>query len=127
MAAWLASLAESLRHASQQGNSILPFYETPTTAASIVIPARAMFTDLAKALTHMQVRDAGEDAWLGKEAPHDPLLDGLLDEDEPFLALPPPDNQASKQGRNTKGAAATTDTPPKSLGFGALLLACHFL
>lgn len=37
------------------------------------------------------MRDAGEDAWLGKEAPHDPVLDGPLNSDDgPLLALPPP-------------------------------------
>lgn len=33
----------------------------------------------------VQVRDAGEEAWLGREAPEDPELDGP---EEPLLALP---------------------------------------
>ncbi len=58
----------------------------------------------------LQVRDAGEDAWLGKEAPHDPVLDGPLDgDDEPLLALTAPTEQP-----DTSGTGAGT-----ALGFGA--------
>jgi hypothetical protein len=38
----------------------------------------------------MQVRDAGKEAWLGREAPPDPLLDLEPDEAPPLLLMPPP-------------------------------------
>lgn len=38
----------------------------------------------------LQVRDAGEEAWLGREAPFEPALDQDPDEEPPLLLMPPP-------------------------------------
>ena len=37
------------------------------------------------------MRDAGEEAWLGREAPPDPDLDAEPDEAPPLLLMPPPE------------------------------------
>ena len=61
-----------------------------------------------------QVRDAGTDAWLGKEAPEDPDLDVPEGEEAP-LALPPATNAESAPA----GISALRDDPRNALGFGA--------
>ena len=67
--------------------------------------------------SHTQVRDAGEEAWLGKEAPEDPSLD--VPEDEPLLMLPPAPGASAKAAQ--KGATAQTPDPNNHLSFGKQL------
>ncbi len=66
----------------------------------------------------MQVRDAGEEAWLGKEAPEDPDLD-IPEGEAPLLMLPaatsPQEPSALKQR-----PAQEEDDPKNPLGFGEL-------
>ena len=64
-----------------------------------------------------QVRDAGEEAWLGKEAPEDPALD--VPEDEPLLMLPPAPEASAKAAQ--KGASAQQPDPNSHLSFGVRL------
>ncbi|CAK0782952.1 hypothetical protein CVIRNUC_006147 [Coccomyxa viridis] len=61
----------------------------------------------------LDVRDAGEEAWLGKEAPEDPALD--VPEDEPLLMLPPAPGASAKAAQ--KGATAPQPDPNKHLSF----------
>jgi hypothetical protein len=61
-----------------------------------------------------QVRDAGTDAWLGKEAPEDSDLD-VPEGEEALLALPPATNSESAPA----GTLAQRDNPRNPLGFGA--------
>ena len=65
----------------------------------------------------MQVRDAGEEAWLGKEAPEDPALD--VPEDEPLLMLPPAPGASAEAAQ--KDAPARKPDPNNHLSFGERL------
>ena len=61
-----------------------------------------------------QVRDAGADAWLGKEAPEDSDLD-VPEGEEALMALPAATNAESAPA----GTSAQRDDPRNPLGFGA--------
>ena len=63
------------------------------------------------------MRDAGEEAWLGKEAPEDPALD--VPEDEPLLMLPPAPGASATAAQ--KGATAPSPDPNNHLSFGKQL------
>lgn len=68
-----------------------------------------------------QVRDAGEDAWLGREAPEDPDLDGPED---PLLALPSSSGSGgalSTHPNDSKEVSERASTEPAAgaVGFGA--------
>ena len=67
----------------------------------------------------VQVRDAGEEAWLGKEAPEDPNMDGP--EDEPLLQLPPalekPHVAPAARQQRIPGSA---QDPANTLSFGEM-------
>ena len=68
-----------------------------------------------------KVREAGEEAWLGREAPEDPELDGP---EEPLLALPSSGGIGGALGalnKDSTEATAGTSTGPaaNTVGFGA--------
>ena len=63
------------------------------------------------------MRDAGKEAWLGKEAPEDPALD--VPEDEPLLMLPPAPGPSAKSAQ--KDASARKPDPDNHLSFGEQL------
>ena len=60
---------------------------------------------------------AGDDAWLGKEAPEDPALD--VSEDESLLMLPPATGASAEAPQ--KDATARTPDPDNHLSFGERL------
>ena len=68
---------------------------------------------------HEQVRDAGEEAWLGREAPYNPDLDAEDDQQPPLLLMPPPaSGDSHEQPAQMAGEACppgTTLVPGKSL------------
>ena len=70
----------------------------------------------------MQVRDAGDEAWLGKEAPEDSSLD-ISEGEAPLLMLPAAKPQQVLSSAAEKRPAQEEDDPKNPLGFGALLRA----
>ena len=68
---------------------------------------------------HVQVRDAGEEAWLGKEAPEDPDLD-IPQGEAPLLMLPPATSQQPPSSALKQRPAQEEDDPRNPLGFGEL-------
>ena len=67
----------------------------------------------------MQVRDAGEEAWLGKEAPEDPDLD-IPEDEAPLLMLPAATSQQTPSSALKERPAHEEDNPKNPLGFGEL-------
>ncbi len=65
------------------------------------------------------MRDAGEEAWLGKEAPEDPDLD-IPEGEAPLLMLPAATSQRTPSSALKQCPAQEMDDPKNPLGFGEL-------
>ena len=86
--------------------------DRPERVFSLILPRGLPFPEM-KGCSNMQVRDAGEEAWLGKEAPEDAALDVPA---EPLLMLPPAPGASAKAAQ--KGATAQMADPNNHLSFG---------
>lgn len=65
----------------------------------------------------VQVRDAGDEAWLGREAPEDPNLD-VPEGEAPLLMLPPATAKDASFAQAKEHSAQQKDNPRNPLGFG---------
>lgn len=100
---------ERLCRASSTGRTeFTALHDTIVVMGSQMGQSDAMFRG-----RRLEVRSAGEEAWLGKPAPHDPLLDGPLDEN---TALPSDDldkvqapTASSQEGLLTDGTSVRGD------------------
>jgi len=65
----------------------------------------------------VQVRDAGDEAWLGREAPEDPNLD-VPEGEAPLLMLPPATAKDASFAQAKEHSAQQKNNPRNPLGFG---------
>ena len=83
---------EVLRNVRRRSFNVSRNIGSPGQQACVVGHRMQCFSALHKSAgdASAQVRDAGEEAWLGREAPPDPELDLEPDEAPPLMLMPPP-------------------------------------